>query len=395
MPNVFITPSIIAKEAIRLFENMCRMAKLVNTGYKNEFHKVGDRISVRLPVIGQTVDGPDITGQLKDIVEQSITFILNYHKTAAFEVSVTDLTLTVEEFSKRYIRPNIIKLVDDVDMALTLLYEDVYNAVGTAGVTPNKFEHLGAAGELLDELGVPKGERRLVFNPKANWSMVNALKGLYSEGIIKPAVQEGYLGTIAGHALHESQNIRKHTKGVATGTPAMSATAGQTGASIATTGWTGGTTGILKKGDIFTIVGVNSVNKINKQDTGILQQFVATADVNSAAGTTATILISPSIVISGAYQNVTAAPGAGALLTVTGSHTANLAFHRYAFGLATVPIELPISLPESQKARVTHNNITMTVTRGFQILQYSEIIRIDILFGTKTLDAGLATRLLG
>ena len=394
MPNVFITPTIIAKEAIRLFENMCRMAKLVNTGYKNEFHKVGDRISVRLPVIGQTVDGPDITGQLKDIVEQSITFILNYHKTAAFEVSVTDLTLSIEEFSKRYIRPNIIKLVDDVDMALTLLYEDVYNAVGTAGVTPNKFEHLGAAGELLDELGVPKGERRLVFNPKANWSMVNALKGLYSEGIIKPAVQEGYLGTIAGHALHESQNIRKHTKGVATGTPLVNGL--QTGASLVTKGWTNSTTGILLKGDIFTIAGVNSVNKINKQDTGVLQQFVVTADANSGAATgPATLSISPSIVISGAYQNVTVAAPDNAALTVTGNHTANLAFHRYAFGLATVPIELPISLPESQKARVTHNNITMTVTRGFQILQYSEIVRIDILFGTKTLDAALATRLLG
>ena len=395
MPNVFITPSIIAKEAIRLFENMCRMAKLVNTGYSNEFHKVGDTITIRLPVIGQTVDGPDITGKIKDIEEKSTTFKLNYHKTAPIEVSVTDLTLNIEQFSERYLKSNMIKLVDDVDMALTGLYIDVYNAVGTAGVTPNKFEHLGAAGELLDDLGVPKDERRLVFNPKANWSMVNALKGLYSEGIIRPAVERGFLGSVAGHDLFESQNVRKHTTGVATGTPAMTSVGGQTGASLLTTGWTLSTTGILKKGDVFTIIGVNSVNKINKQDTGELQQFVVTADVDSAAGTTATIPISPEIIISGAYQNVSAAPEADALIYVTGSHTANLAFHKYAFGLATVPIQLSPYLPSSQQARVTHNNITMTVVGDFQVLAYSTIIRIDILFGTKTLDAGLACRLLG
>lgn len=394
MPNVFITPSIIAKEAIRLFENMCRMAKLVNTGYANEFHHVGDTITIRLPVIGQTVDGPDITGKIKDIEEKSTTFKLDYHKTAPIEVSVTDLTLNIEQFSERYLKSHMIKLVDDVDMALTGLYIDVYNAVGTAGVTPNKFEHLGAAGELLDDLGVPKDERRLVFNPKANWSMVNALKGLYSEGIIRPAVERGFLGSVAGHDLFESQNVRKHTKGVATGTPLVDGL--QTGASLVTKGWTNSTTGILKKGDVFTIAGVNSVNKINKQDTGVLQQFVATADVDSGASTgPATVPISPEIILTGAYQNGTAAAPDNAAITVTGSHTANMAFHKYAFGLATVPIQLSPYLPSSQQARVTHNNITMTVVGDFQVLAYSTIIRIDILFGTKTLDAALACRLLG
>jgi len=395
MPNVFITPSIIAKEAIRLFENMCRMAKLVNTGYSEEFHKVGDTITIRLPVIGQTVDGPDITGQIKDIEEKSTTFKLNYHKTAPIEVSVTDLTLKIEQFSERYLRPHMIKLVDDVDMALTGLYPDVYNAVGTAGVTPSKFAHLGASGKLLDKLAVPKDERRLVLDPDANWAMADDLKGLYAEGIVRPAVERGYLGRVAGHELYESQNIRNHTKGVATGTPLVNG-ASQTGASLITNGWTNSTTGILKKGDVFTITGVNSVNKINKQNTGELQQFVATADVDSGASTgPATIPISPEIILTGAYQNVTALPAHQAPLTVTGSHAANLAFHKYAFGLATAPIELPPYLPAAQKARVTHNNITMTVIGDFQVLAYSTIVRIDILFGTKVLDAGLACRLLG
>jgi len=394
MANTFLSPSIIAKESIRLFENMSRMAKLVNTGYKNEFHKVGDSISIRLPVIGQTVDGPDITGKIKDIEEKSITFELNYHKTAPIEVATTDLTLKIEQFSERYLRPNMIKLVDDVDMALTGLYLDVYNAVGTAGVTPNKFSHLGAAGELLDLLAVPKDERRLVLDPAANWSMVDALKGLYIQGLTRPAVERGYLGHVAGHDLYESQNIRKHTKGTATGTPLTNG-AGQTGSSIITDGWTASLSPALKKGDIFTIAGVNSVNKINKQDTGKLQQFVVTADTDSDGSGNATIPVSPEVITEGAYQNVTNAVPDGAAITVVGDHTANLAFHRYAFGLCTVPIELSPYLPASQQARVTHNNITMTVVGDFQVMEYSTVIRIDILFGVKTLDPGLAVRLLG
>ncbi len=60
-------------------------------------------------------------------------------------------------------------------------------------------------------------------------------------------------------------------------------------------------------GDVFTIDGVYVVNPSTLNPTGILQQFVVTSDV--AAGKNLRIeTVYPQMIVTGPYQNVTAAP---------------------------------------------------------------------------------------
>lgn len=49
MPNTFLTPDIIANEALMVLENNTVMAGLVHRDYSKEFNRVGDTITIRKP----------------------------------------------------------------------------------------------------------------------------------------------------------------------------------------------------------------------------------------------------------------------------------------------------------------------------------------------------------
>lgn len=391
MANTLLNPTVIAQEALMQLENQCVMANKVHRAYKNEFVKIGASVTVPKPVQFESNDGADVSSAIQDVTEQSTTFTISFRKNVAWQFSSQELTLTIEEYSKKYIAPACIKLANDVDSALCDLYKDVYFAAGTAGTTPSAFSDLGDAATKLDNNAVPAENRSLVLDPTAAWKMADSFKNLYTTDVSKQ-YQKGKLASLAEFDIMKDQNVKYHTKGIATGTPLVNG-ASQTGANLVTDGWTASQTGILKQGDVFTIAGVYHVNPISKVSTGVLQQFVATADCNSDGVGNSTVPISPSIVTSGPYQTVSGSPADNAAITVVGSHKANLAFHKNAFGLVMVPLVLPDSA--TFKARVTHNNMSIRVLKGFDIKTDVEIIRLDIMFGVKCLDPRLACRLMG
>lgn len=76
----------------------------------------------------------------------------------------------------------------------------------------------------------------------------------------------------------------------------------------------------IKNGDVFTIgsagTAVNEVHEGDKSDTGNLRTFRVLS-----GGGTANIVISPAIIATGPYQNVTQAAGAGAAITFVNTAT--------------------------------------------------------------------------
>src|SRR5207249_4407010 len=97
--------------------------------------------------------------------------------------------------------------------------------------------------------------------------------------IISENYREGELGRgqLAIGEWFQDPNRPVHTSGTFTASTPLTNGATQTGSSLITDGWASGASS-LKKGDIFTIAGVNSVNPLSYQSTGRLQQFVVTAD---------------------------------------------------------------------------------------------------------------------
>jgi hypothetical protein len=397
MANTLLTLSNagawIAKETLMHLRNNLVMGRSVHRTYKNEFvgKKKGNTITIEKPPRFTVTESADITNDIQDIEDQSITLTVDKRAVVAWQFTSEQLTLDVDDFSEKYILPAAIQLANHIDYNVLSLYKDVYWAAGTAGSTPSTFAELGAAARKLDEAACPTEDRKIVMNSAARWSMADALKGAFSQPMVEGMIRRGSLGQLAEMDIMLDQNVRTHTRGALGGTPLVNG-ASQTGATLATDGWTA-STAVLNKGDVFTLTSVYAINPKSRVSTGQLQQFTVTADSTSDASGELDIPISPSIITSGAYQTVSASPANNEVPTFLASHTANIAFHKNAFALVTVPLHLPGSA--SWKHRYTHDGLSIRVVRDYGILTDVEAIRLDMQYGIKTLYPELACRLLG
>ena len=412
MANALITPSIIAKEALVQLENNLGMANNVHREYKKEFVKVGDTVSIRKPVKFYAADGATRVNQ--DVEEANTSITVDKQKHVSWKFSSKDLTLTVEDYSERYIKPAMIALANTIDRNGHDLYYNVWNHVGTPGTTPANFAAMAAAAQRMDEMAVSTDMRKAMLNPAAGYAIAGTAQALYMNGVNTQAYRKGSIGEIAGLETFRSQNIASHTVGAYGGTPLVNgasqnvtyaASKSTNSQSLVTDGWTNSTTGILKAGDVITIAGVYAMNPVPGEGTTgkiqmpYLQEFTVLADVDSGASTgPATLTISPAIITSGPYQTVSAAPADNAAITVkTGTastaYPQNLAFHKNAFALVTCPLELPDGV--SFKARESHKGLSVRVVKQYSIDADDDIIRLDVLYGWKSIYPDLAVRITG
>lgn len=417
-----LTPNVIAKEALMMLKNSMVMGSLVHRKYKEEFVKVGGTITIRKPV-KFTVTKTRVRNTAASITEKSITLTVATQAHVSWSFNTVDLTLTIEEYSERYIKPACNVLANTVDRDLCALYDDIPNMVAdtTGFIDPETFMILGRAAQKLDEEAVPQDERCIVLNPAGHWSLANALRTLYVTDVAKPIVTKGYLARIANFQVYMDQNVYTHRTGqwgtdsgcdgtgieVATAQHASTAVVVNSialcdfdvGAQASASG-----TYALKAGDIFTIAGVYAVNPVSGESTGSLRQFVVTADVSHVGTGTATeipatsIQISPGLADSGPYKTVSTMPAGGAAVDILGNiyrmYPQNLAFHKNAFGLVMVPLEMP-SGAWGARATEEKTGISIRVVKDYDINTDEEVCRLDILYGVKTLYPELACRIWG
>ncbi len=137
-----LTPSVIAKEALMQLKNQLVFGKLAHRQYKKEFAKVGDTVTIRKPVKFQTTDGA--VRQNQDVEEGSTSIKLDQRKHVSWNFSSQDLTLSIEEYSERYVAPAMLTLAQTVDVYGAALYRKIWNVVGTPGTTCEGDEDIGA-----------------------------------------------------------------------------------------------------------------------------------------------------------------------------------------------------------------------------------------------------------
>lgn len=413
--HALLTPSIIAKEALMLLKNNLVFGAKVHRKYKEEFKKVGESITIRKPVKFKVTKAR--TRATSTITEKSITLTVATQAHVSWGFSTVDLTLTIEQYAERYLNNAVAAIANTIDEDLAALYKDVFNTVweSTGYVDPHSFIVLGKCAQKLDEESVPPEDRCLVLNPAANWSMANALRTVYVTDIAKTAIRKGYLATIAGMEIFMDQNIQSHQAGewgttsggdgtgveVATGV----ASAGATGTSaIALADFDIVSTKVLVVGDVFTIANVYAVNNMSGASTGQLRQFVVTAEAScGSTGTTTevpiTVSIDPPMIDTGPYKTIDTMPAGGAAVDVVGQvikqTPQNLAFHKNAFALVVVPLEIPDGASFSARATDKDTGLSVRVLKWYDGDADVEYIRLDVLYGVKTLYPELACRLMG
>lgn len=415
-----LTPTVIAKEALMLLENNLVMGNLVHRAYVNEFKKIGQNVTIRKPVKFRVTKAR--TRSTSTVTENSITLSVATQAHVSWPFTSAELTQTIEEYSARYIRPAAAALANTVDADVCSLYDDIYNSVweSTGFITPESFIVLGKAAQKMDEEACPPEDRCIALNPAANWALANALKSLYVQevaggalkgGVAQGGPPKGYRGTIAGFDIYMDQNIKTHTTGNYHATGSTAALAVQTagGSGLLNTAYNAYpminfrvvNTQVLKVGDVFTIAGVYAVNPMSGESTGQLRQFVVTADASCAvtettSGGAVTVYFDPPMIDTGAYKTIDTLPGASAAVTVVGTiaepYPQNMAFHKNAFALVTVPLEMPHGI---WGARETYNGLSIRIIKDYDIDKDEEVCRMDIIYGVKTLYPELSARIWG
>jgi hypothetical protein len=363
--------------------------------------KIGPSLRVRKPNRYQVRTGAAI--QVQDTTEDYVTVNCTTQKGVDMRFSSADLTLTIDDFSDRYIKPAALLLASTIDADGLALNNNVYNWVGapaydlgdaTNNKSPGVFLNAGAQ---LSIYNTPLDERAIVLSPYAQATSVAGLSGLYNpQDLISEQYHKGEMGNSLGFDFHMDQNVQRHTCGtrVATGETTVY-TANQSGNQLVCSN---ATTHTFAVGDLFYVTSgtaVNTVNPETKQDTGVAQTFVVTA-ATAAAGGYVTLNISPSIILTGATQTVTASPDAGAQLTFVGAasstYTTNMAHHKDAFTLVTADLVMPKGVDFA--AREVYDGISCRIIRQYDINNDNLPCRIDVLYGWTTIRPEVATLIL-
>lgn len=402
MANTILTSDVITKEALRVLHQKLNFVGNINRQYDDSFAqdgaKIGDSMRIRLPNQYTVRSGAILSTQ--ESVDTSVTLQVATQKGVDVNFSSKELTLDLDDFSDRILEPAMSVLAATVEADALSMYKDVYQEVSDVGATLTMAGVLNASKRLTMALA-PTDNRCLLMSPKSHVDLVSANSTLFND---KNAISEQYRegrvgGMVAGFKnVYENTLLPIHTTGTEAGgdTGADVAGANQTGASITVDGTV---TGTFKKGDIISFAGCYDVHPETKATLSHLKQFVVTADVSTSYSS---IPISPSIVTSGARQNVSASPTDGGIVykqesdDATGIGNAadyqiDLAFHKDAFAFATADLVMPKGVDFA--ARQVMDGLSLRIVRQYDINNDQMPCRIDILYGYKTIRPELACRL--
>lgn len=418
MANNLLTPVAITRESARVLENNLVFSKFVNREYSDEFAvrgaKIGATINARIPpqYLGRT--GAALA--VEDAVETFRPLTLTTQFGVDISFTSQDMTLSIDDFSERFIQPAMATVANKVDFdGLTMAKNFTWNEVGTPGTVPNSsLTYLQARAKLLDMASPVDDKMVAVLSPTAEVTIVDALKGLFQQADkIGEQYSTGTMGRALGMKFNMDQNVQVHTVGPLGGAPtttgaqlAPATFSGVTGAAgansiapfaLVTGGWTAAAALRARAGDVFTVPGVFSVNPQNRQSTGNLQQFVVTADASSDGAGAATLQILPRPIFTGPFQTVTSASNnipAASPLTFIGTPSTgnrkNMVFHKDAYMLGTADLIMPDGV--DWKARVQYKGISIRAVRQYRIGTDDLPTRLDVLYGWAPLYPQLGCR---
>lgn len=308
------------------------------------------------------------------------------------EYSDAELTQDVDGFVEYRVKPLMASIAAKVDNYVYGVIADGVNQAVTLPVTSIDAADILAAGVALDNASVPRdGDRTVILNPTGHSQIVQNSSGLFNNPTkISQQFDDGIVKLPSyGFNFGMSQNVSTHTTGGYDANYDIKTvpTSGDEVLDIDTG------TGTISKGDVFTIVGVNSVNKLHKGDTGELMQFTVTTA--EATGGDVSLAISPAIISTGPYQNVTALPAVDADLVFVGTastpYPQGLAFHPSVGAVGFCDLVLPKGNGEAY--RKVEDNISMRCWSFSDGITSKQWMRFDVLMGAVAVEPTAGCRI--
>ncbi|AST86232.1 hypothetical protein CIG66_07045 [Ralstonia pseudosolanacearum] len=381
MANSLLTINQITNEAVRLFTQTNAFLRTVGRQYDDQFArdgaKIGNTLRIRLPNDYVVNTGASITPQGTN--EQNTTLTVATQKNVPVSFGTAEKTMSLDDFSERILAPAVNRLAASVAADLMTVANSACNIVSksNATVSPDATTWL-TAGAVLDQNLAPRMDRKIILDPVTQARTVGSLAGLFNPQVkIGDQYESGLItrDTLGFDWMYD-QTTQLHTVGTFSAGTVNGA--GQTGNTLTVNA----ITGTLNAGDIITIAGVNSINRLTGSSQGALQQFVVTANVANGA---TSIPIYPAIVVApAAFNTVTASPANSAAISLVipagTTYRQNLAYYPEAFTLATADLAMPTA-GVVEAARAEFDGVAMRMITAYDVMGDNLITRMDILYG--------------
>jgi hypothetical protein len=398
----------ITRKALSILHNNLVFVKTINKEYDDRFARSGAKnggsLLIRQPNqftvrTGQTMDTQDVT-------EETQTLTLATQKGVDINFSSVELTLSLDDFADRILKPAMSRLAAEVDKTVIAgCYPWVNKHENTTfGTKPNSTDILAARAMLQQGLA-PTSDRILMCGAlEANAIITSSATYMNPASEISRQYETGLIGNIYGFKFYESEMTPTHTCGTrTTTTPLCNTTATATSIENGTAyiAMTGNADTTYTAGDVFTIEGVYDCNPETKATCSWLKQWVVSTGVTVSAAAY-DVPVSPTPYRSGAKQNCVVVTGTVAAVVyanvfVSSSGTAgvsyinSLAYHKDAFTFVSADLEMPRGVDFA--AREVFDGISLRVVRQYDVVNDKFPCRIDVLFGYKTVRPDWAVRI--
>lgn len=358
MANTFLTPKIIANEALMVLESQLTMANLVHRDYSEEFVKVGDTITVRKPAkfVAKNFVG---TTHGQDITEGSVDVKMDRFRDVTVNVTSKELTLNIKDFSAQVVTPALSAIAQAIDMDLLAVGVEKAGKTAIVSSTP-KLDDIAGVGKALDMSKAPLQNRRLVLPAEIRYkynTLDNFAKQCYAGD--SRALRDAEIGKVYTCETFASENC-PHSAAATPGTVTAYKVAG------------------TKDTQQFTVTGGNpATGKIAAGDQLIVGGYLytVTEDLTLTSGG-GTLKVD---------QNLPADIEETDAKVISKAHA--LGFHRNGIALVTRQLELPMGASKAHIASA--NGLAVRVVMDYDSTSKTDSISFDIIYGIKELDTSL------
>ena len=361
--NHFLSAQEIARQALPILQDNLVFPALTFQEYSNDFARKGDTIQIRKPPV-YTAD--EFNGEIRrqDIVEKPVLVTLDKIADVSVEIGAKEMALSVEDFNTQVLAPTMAAIAEKINRDGMQLYRDIPYTCGTAGKTPDQLDIFAQASKVLNRNRAPVSPRYGLWDYEAlsKLQVIPAVVNAEKSGD-NQCLRDGSIGRILGMENFMSQAVPQHKAGKLTSAKVKTqAEGGETTLSLTVTAGDA-----LCHGDLIQVG----------------EETYTVMEPAQAQGTVMDVEI---------YPALTKTAGANETVTLTGSHTANMAFHQNAFAFVTRPLE---QAKGAESYVVEYEGLTLRVTMDYDIATKKQILSVDTLYGFRTIYPELACRVLG
>lgn len=405
MPNAFSKEERVAFENVLEGFNdalvLSRNVSVYNTD-SSSMERTNNTIWRPMPYVAQSFSGTDMTSNFKDSTQLAVPATIGFSRSAPWTMTASELRDTLQEGRLGDAAKQ--KLASDINVAIMSVAATQGTLVVKRTAAASGFDDIAAADAIMNETGVQSFDRYMALSTRDYNNMASNLANR-ANMVGKPttAYEKAYVGNIAGFETFKLDYANRllARAGVTVSINGANQYYTPKATSTATTGETANvdnryqtiaitvTSGTVRVGDAFTVLGVNNVHAITKADTGQLKTFRVTAIVTGAGGT-GTVQISPPIISGGGatdaelqYKNCTATPANGAAITFLNTVDANVNpfWQKDALEILPGSYAVPTDAGAAVMRASTDQGIEVVMQKQYDINTMRTKFRLDVLYG--------------